>query len=111
MQARLDLDRLHSNRSDVGCLFAFWPLYYLEADCLAFLEAAKAGAGDGGEMHKDIFAAVFWRDESETFGVIEPLYGAVAHVQPRMLIVWVCHAPPGIIPLNISLERQVVCAG
>jgi len=38
--------------------------------------------GFAGDMHKNITAATFWRDETETFVRIEKFYRARCHMDP-----------------------------
>lgn len=72
-----------SDRSNVFCLgFAgFTILADFVADFLALSERS-ARLGQAGDMHKNITAATFWRDETETLVRIEKFYRARCHMDP-----------------------------
>src|SRR5690606_32464496 len=50
-----------------------------EADLLAFVQRAQAGALDGRNVHEHVLAAVIRLDEAEAFLAVEPLHGAGLH--------------------------------
>src|SRR5208283_15867 len=72
MDEQLELLHFDCSRS-LGTLLNF------EADTIAFLEAFEAGTFDGAMVNKHIFAAILYRDESETLLVVEPLYSTLRH--------------------------------
>src|SRR5260221_12225108 len=51
----------------------------LEAQLLAFLQAAQAGAFNGGDVDEDVGAAVVGLDESIALLAVEPLHGTGRH--------------------------------
>jgi len=60
---------------------AFWALLYIKADLITLGKGLESEilALDGRMVDKHILA-VFERDKTVTFGVIEPLYCAIGHV-------------------------------
>ena len=52
----------------------------VELHRLAFLEASEATGLDGGEMHENVFA-ILTADKAVAFGVIEPLYCSLFHIE------------------------------
>lgn len=78
------LELLYFDRSrSFGALFNF------KADTITFRKALKTLPFDGAMVNKDIFAAILYRDESETFLIIEPLYSTLRHnsSNPSILLV------------------------
>src|SRR5208337_2804926 len=71
----LHLDR----RRSLGALFNF------EADTITFRNALKTLTFDGTIVNKDIFVAIVYRDESETFLIVEPLYSTLRHFSDFLL--------------------------
>src|SRR6266516_897665 len=62
----------------------------VELDLLPFLQAAVAAAGDRAEVHEHVRAALD-RDEAVAFVAVEPLHGALRHLD--LLVV---HAAPAM---------------
>jgi hypothetical protein len=64
---------------DVGGLLALGTLGDFKLDPLAFLQGFEATHLDCGEVRKQIFAAVVWRNESKTFSVVKPFHNTCCH--------------------------------
>src|SRR5215468_2946541 len=60
----------------------------VELDLLPFFQAAAAATGDGAEVHEHVRAALD-RDEAVAFVAVEPLHGALRHLDPLVV-----HAVP-----------------
>ena len=58
---------------DVLRLPALRPLYDIELDLLAFLQAAKAIRLDGGEVNENVLA-ILAAEKTITLGIVKPLY-------------------------------------
>src|SRR6266581_4022770 len=67
------------NDPDVFRLGSLLALGDVELDLLPFLQAAVAAAGDRAEVHEHV-RAVLDRDEAVAFVAVEPLHGALRHV-------------------------------
>jgi len=63
---------------NIGCLGAFGRVDNVELHLLAFSQRLKAAVLNVAEMNEHI-AALFARNESKTFGIIEPLYCTCFH--------------------------------
>src|SRR3569623_1402404 len=50
-----------------------------EGDVLPFGQGAETNTLNSAEMHKYVFSAVFWRDKTITFSIIEPLLCTSTH--------------------------------
>src|SRR3569623_1421368 len=50
-----------------------------EGDELPFGQGAETITLNSAEMHKYVFSAVFWRDNTITFSIIEPLHCTSTH--------------------------------
>jgi hypothetical protein len=59
--------------------WSFGALFNFEADTISFGKALKTRTFDGAMVNKDIFAAIIYRDESETLLIVEPLYRTLRH--------------------------------
>src|SRR5580692_4734256 len=55
--------------------------FELEADLLALVERAEAGALDGRDVDEDVRAAVVGLDEAVALGGVEPLHCANRHIR------------------------------
>lgn len=62
------------NFLDVFRLRSLGPLLGLELDFVSFGQRPEAAADDRAVMNEDVFASVIGGDETESFGIIEPLY-------------------------------------
>jgi len=58
---------------------AFGARLDFEGDVLPFGQGAETITLNSAEMHKYVFSAVFRRDETITFSIIEPLYCTSTH--------------------------------
>src|SRR5207249_10458769 len=87
-------------RLDVCRGRALLPLRDVERDLLALFQGFEACALDRAVMGEQILPAVIRRDESEAFGVVEPLHGACSHVVPFPQIGW----PPA--PENVTRQSR-----
>jgi hypothetical protein len=58
---------------------AFFALFDIKTDPLAFGQGPKTLHGDGGMMDKNILFLTIYLDEAETFVFIEPLYASFCH--------------------------------
>ena len=65
---------------DIRSLLALGALHDVEGNLLAFLEGLETTHVDGGKMSEKVFAAIFGRDETKAFGIIEPLDSTDCHV-------------------------------
>ncbi len=72
---------LELQRPNGLCGQTFRSFLHLELHLLAFTKRAKSFHLNFGLMHEDIFAAVFGRNKSETFAIIEPLH-MTDHTEP-----------------------------
>jgi hypothetical protein len=66
------------NPCDVCRLKAFRALHYLEANLITLCERFEAVSGNGGEMHKNVLAALLLK-KTETLAVVKPFYFALYH--------------------------------
>src|SRR5690242_9156628 len=66
------LERL--NFLHILCLRSLLTLLGLKFDLVSLSQRAKAAACYGSLMDEDIFAAVVGCDETESLGIVEPLY-------------------------------------
>src|SRR6185312_15675381 len=57
----------------------------IEADLLAFVQAAQTRLLHGTDMDEDVFSSGVRRDEPVAFGRIEPLHGALGHQRAAFL--------------------------
>src|SRR3954469_24550204 len=67
-------------RADVRRLIAFGAGRDVVGDFLVFTQAFETIALDRREMRKEVFAAIVRRNETKTFGVVEPLNSTVTHL-------------------------------
>ena len=67
------------------CRWSLGTLFNFEADTITFGKALKTGTFDGTMVHKDIFAAILYRDESKTLLIVEPLYSTLRHFSDFLL--------------------------
>ena len=84
------------DRADVLRQLALGALHQVVADLAALLQGPKAFHLDGREMCEDVFAAALRFDESEAFGVVEPLDCPEGHTPPPVVFSadsgWGCRA-------------------
>ena len=66
-------------------LQAFRTLDYVERNPIAFNKGFEPVAGDGGEMTKNIFAALLLK-KTKTLAVIKPFYRTIYHVSYLLLV-------------------------
>lgn len=64
---------------NIRSLLAFGALRYFELDLLTFFEGLEAVHLNCGEVGEQIFTAVIRSNESEAFGIVEPLDGTCCH--------------------------------
>ena len=62
-----------------GSLRTLGAVFYVKRNGLAFSQHLESVSLDSREVNKHVFAAVFRRDETETFGFVEPLYSTCRH--------------------------------
>ena len=72
-------DDLHCFQIVSGRLPGLAVHHDLEGNTLALTQFAQAGALDGADMDKHVFATAFGLNESITLLRVKPLYGAVIH--------------------------------
>jgi hypothetical protein len=70
---RLSTDFFGSDELQIDGLGAALVGFDVEADALAFVEAAKSGGLNGGHVDEHVLAAAFRRDEPETLRGVEEL--------------------------------------
>ena len=66
-------------RHDLGGLHALRTLGGFELHLLAFLQTLESVSLDGREVHEHIGAAIRRSDETETLGIVKPLYSTTLH--------------------------------
>lgn len=71
--------RLLGARLDIAGLFPFGALCDLEYYFLTFFQCLKAGHVDRGKVREQVFSALIWSNESETFAVVEPFHFTLSH--------------------------------
>lgn len=64
---------------NVGCLFPFWTVCHIEFHFLAFFESLEAIHLDCGKVSEQIFTTIVRCNETEAFGVVEPLNSTCCH--------------------------------
>lgn len=57
----------------------FGTCFNFEVDMLSFGQCPKTVTLNCAEMHKYVFTAIFWCNETVTFCIIEPLYCTSTH--------------------------------
>src|SRR3979409_2294014 len=73
---KVEKDERFLERANLGRLHALGAALRDELDLLSFLECLEAASLDLLEVREEVFAATHRRDEAETLGFVEPLYGA-----------------------------------
>ena len=58
---------------NISSRWAFGTVRDFKFYTLAFSKSFETIASDGWEMNENVLAAIFWGNEAETFGLIEPL--------------------------------------
>lgn len=71
-------DRL-SRILNVGCLFAFWSVSNVEFHFLPFFERLESIHLDCREVREQIFTTIVRCNETEAFGIVEPLNSTCCH--------------------------------
>jgi hypothetical protein len=106
------------DRLDVGSLLAFGAGGHFKADALVFLQGLESAGSDLGEVCEEIFAAAIRSNESETLGVVEPLYSTLLHLHSlkKICLLRAAHLiwPTGDMPClsksrNYSSTQVLLC--
>jgi hypothetical protein len=66
--------------TDIGSLLAFLSGNYIERHTLPIGQGFESTTLDCGEMGEEIIAAVFLSNETESLGLVEPLYSTCCHI-------------------------------
>jgi hypothetical protein len=75
---RFHLGYSELNYSDIYCSRAFFTLFYVKGNPIAFIKRLETGCIDSRMMNEYI-RTVFLLDKTKTFSVIKPLHGSISH--------------------------------
>jgi hypothetical protein len=70
---------------------AFGAFDSFERDLLTSFQGFVSFHADSGVMSEKVIASVIWKNEPETFGIIEPLHVTCAHGRTSGILLIICN--------------------